>query len=83
MTYRSLLDLAMRAPRRVIILLVRLYQQILSPLLGGHCRFAPTCSDYFIEAVENYGPFRGALMGLWRILRCNPFSKGRYDPPSC
>ena len=65
---------------RGLILLVRLYQQTLSPLLGRQCRFVPTCSQYFIEAVRVRGPIRGTLAGLWRILRCNPLSRGGYDP---
>ena len=67
-------------PRRGLVLLVRLYQVTLSPLVGRQCRFVPTCSNYFIEAVEKYGAVRGALMGLWRILRCNPLSRGGFDP---
>ena len=59
---------------------VRLYQATLSPLIGRQCRFVPTCSEYFIEAVERHGPIRGAAKGLWRILRCNPLFKGGYDP---
>ena len=71
---------AAQAPRRVVILLVRVYQLTLSPLLGGQCRFWPTCSNYFIEAVAKRGAFVGSLMGFWRICRCNPFSQGGYDP---
>ncbi len=67
-------------PRRGLVLFVRLYQVTLSPLVGRQCRFVPTCSVYFIGAVETYGAVRGTLMGLWRILRCNPLSKGGYDP---
>ena len=67
-------------PRRGLVLFVRLYQVTLSPLMGRQCRFVPTCSAYFIRAVETHGAVRGALMGLWRILRCNPFSRGGYDP---
>lgn len=67
-------------PSRFVILLVRLYQTTLARFLGGQCRFTPTCSRYFIEAVEKRGALRGTLMGLWRILRCNPFSRGGYDP---
>jgi putative membrane protein insertion efficiency factor len=63
-----------------LIAMVRLYQALLSPWLGRQCRFVPTCSHYFIEAVQKRGPLKGSLMGLWRILRCNPFSKGGYDP---
>ncbi len=69
-----------RASQRMLVLLAELYQAILSPLLGGQCRFSPTCSNYFIEAVDKRGPIRGMLMGLWRILRCNPLGKGGYDP---
>lgn len=69
-----------KLPRSAVILLVRLYQLALSPILGGQCRFVPTCSRYFIEAVEKRGALRGTLMGLWRILRCQPLSKGGYDP---
>ena len=64
----------------LLILLVRMYQQTLSPLLGRQCRFVPTCSEYFIQAVRKKGPLRGAAAGLWRIVRCNPFSRGGYDP---
>ena len=64
-----------------LILLVRLYQVALSPLLGGHCRFQPTCSNYFLLAVRKYGPWRGAAKGLWRVLRCNPWGGRGYDPP--
>lgn len=66
--------------QRGLVLFVRLYQVTLSPLVGRQCRFVPTCSVYFIRAVETYGAVRGTLMGLWRILRCNPLSKGGYDP---
>jgi len=69
-----------RAPRLGLILLVRLYQVSLSPLLGRQCRFVPTCSEYFIQAVEKYGAFFGALRGLRRILRCHPWATGGYDP---
>ena len=64
----------------VLIALVRLYQLTLSRFLGGQCRFVPTCSEYFIDAVRARGPLVGSLKGLRRILRCNPFSKGGYDP---
>ena len=67
-------------PADLLVLLVRLYQGTLSPLLGGQCRFVPSCSNYFIEAVRRRGAIVGALLGLWRILRCHPLSKGGYDP---
>jgi hypothetical protein len=66
--------------RELLIALVRVYQIVLSPVLGGHCRFEPTCSDYFMDALHMRGVFRGVLLGAWRILRCNPFSKGGFDP---
>ncbi|MBX7073215.1 MAG: membrane protein insertion efficiency factor YidD [Pirellulales bacterium] len=65
----------------LLILMVRLYQATLSPLLGGHCRFEPSCSHYFIQAVEKHGPWRGAAKGVARICRCHPFHPGGYDPP--
>jgi len=67
-------------PARTLVLLVRVYQLTLSPIMGRQCRFVPTCSNYFIEAVRKRGALRGSLMGLWRICRCNPFSRGGYDP---
>jgi uncharacterized protein len=70
-----------RLPAHLVIGLVRLYQLTLSPLIGRQCRFQPTCSNYMIGAVEKYGVLRGVPLGLWRILRCNPFCKGGYDPP--
>ncbi len=65
---------------RILISLVRWYQKYVSPGLGNNCKYQPTCSQYMIDAITKYGAFRGTLMGLWRILRCNPFSKGGYDP---
>ena len=75
-TLRNLLT----APRRAVICLVRCYQATLSGLVGRQCRFTPTCSEYFVEAVEAYGVFRGGLKGLWRIVRCNPWGPSGYDP---
>ena len=65
----------------LLIALARVYQITLSPILGGHCRFEPSCSNYFILAVQKYGPWRGALKGVWRVCRCNPLSAGGHDPP--
>jgi hypothetical protein len=68
-------------PSWILIAGVRLYQIFISPLLGKNCRFTPTCSAYFIQAVRKYGAIRGSLRGAWRIVRCNPFNQGGFDPP--
>jgi putative membrane protein insertion efficiency factor len=65
----------------LLILPVRLYQVCLSPLMPPVCRFSPSCSEYFILAVQKHGPLRGACKGVWRICRCNPFCRGGFDPP--
>jgi putative membrane protein insertion efficiency factor len=70
-----------RALITLLILPVRFYQYAISPLLGGNCCFTPTCSAYFIQAVQKYGPIRGTIKGCWRICRCHPWSAGGYDPP--
>jgi putative membrane protein insertion efficiency factor len=75
------LRLIWKLPSYLLIAGVRLYQVTLSPFLGKQCRFQPTCSHYFIEAVQKYGAVRGSLKGTWRICRCNPFCQGGYDPP--
>jgi putative membrane protein insertion efficiency factor len=62
------------------ILAIRLYQVTLGPLMGGHCRFHPTCSRYAIEAYRVHGPIRGSWLTLRRIGRCHPFGRGGYDP---
>ena len=59
---------------------IRIYQKYLSPLKYTKCPYYPTCSQYGLEAIEKYGAFKGGLMAIWRSLRCNPFSKGGYDP---
>lgn len=66
--------------RTVALLLIRGYQTLLSPLVGRHCRFHPTCSAYTYEAIEKYGFFRGAGLGVRRLLRCHPFHEGGIDP---
>ena len=72
-----------RLPALALILLVRGYQYTLSPLMGifgVECRYQPTCSRYFIGAVEKYGAVRGAWRGILRLCRCHPFHPGGYDP---
>lgn len=70
-----------RLPGLLLIVLVRGYQWLISPVLGPHCRFQPTCSVYFIESVRKYGAIRGAWRGILRICRCHPWHPGGYDPP--
>ncbi len=65
---------------RPVIWLIRMYKRFVSPLFLPSCRFHPTCSQYTIEAIERYGALKGIAMGTWRILRCNPYSKGGFDP---
>lgn len=60
---------------------VRCYQVALRPLLPAVCRFTPSCSEYFILAVQKYGPLRGACKGIARLCRCNPWNRGGFDPP--
>ena len=78
---RSILTWLIRVPGLLLIGLVRFYQYFISPMFGPRCRFQPTCSQYFIEAVQKYGVLRGSMKGTWRILRCHPWCKGGYDPP--
>ncbi len=59
---------------------IRGYKRFISPMMLPACKFTPTCSEYAIEAVEHYGVVRGLAMAVWRVLRCNPFSKGGLDP---
>lgn len=66
--------------KNVLIALIRFYQKRISPLKKSCCRFYPTCSTYAIQAIEKKGVIRGTIMAIWRILRCNPFSKGGFDP---
>jgi putative membrane protein insertion efficiency factor len=67
-------------PKYYFILLIRLYRQFISPMLPPSCRHYPTCSEYAMEAIEKYGIFKGGYMASVRILKCNPFFKGGYDP---
>jgi len=66
--------------RRVLILLIKGYKKLISPMLPPSCRFYPTCSEYSIQALEKYGAIKGSGKSIWRILRCNPLNKGGYDP---
>ena len=71
----------LQLPTWTLVLLVRVYKWTLSPLVGRECRFHPTCSNYFIGAVQKYGAVRGSVKGIWRICRCHPWNAGGYDPP--
>lgn len=66
--------------RRLLIALIRLYQLLLSPVMGNACRFYPTCSSYGIEAIEKHGAIRGSYLTIKRIGRCQPCCQGGYDP---
>lgn len=67
--------------KKILIGLVKIYQKYLSPLKGhSTCIYFPTCSQYAVESIEKYGALKGGLLAVWRILRCNPFAKGGYDP---
>lgn len=64
----------------ILIWLITLYRKYISPLKRPCCRFTPTCSQYAIEAIEEWGAIRGLALAVWRILRCNPFGRGGIDP---
>ena len=66
--------------KNILIAMIRFYQKFLSPLKHTRCPYTPTCSQYGLEAIQKYGAFKGSLLACWRILRCNPFSKGGHDP---
>ena len=64
----------------IMIRMIRFYQKNLSPLKSTKCPYYPTCSQYGLEAIQKYGAVKGSVLAAWRILRCNPFSSGGYDP---
>jgi putative membrane protein insertion efficiency factor len=66
--------------RHALVALIKAYRLLVSPWLGGHCRYEPTCSAYAIEAIETHGVCRGSLMAIARIGRCHPFHAGGHDP---
>jgi len=69
-----------RAPRTILLAPIRLYRRIVSPLLTPRCRYHPSCSAYAVGVIERYGILRGGWLAGWRLLRCNPWSLGGYDP---
>ncbi len=66
--------------KNLLIKGIKFYQRNISPYKGYKCPYIPTCSQYGLEAIQKYGALKGGLLALWRIIRCNPFSKGGYDP---
>ncbi len=78
--FRWFVNLPGKLASETLIGLARFYQGAISPLLGAHCRYTPSCSEYFIQSVRQRGPIAGMLTGLWRICRCHPLAKGGYDP---
>jgi putative membrane protein insertion efficiency factor len=70
----------MSALRALVVAPIRAYQRVVSPLLPPRCKYEPSCSNYAAQAVEEYGILRGLILAGWRLLRCNPWSHGGYDP---
>lgn len=66
--------------KKILLFFLRAYKKIISPILPPSCRFTPTCSEYAMEAITRFGAIRGTLLGAYRLLRCNPFCRGGYDP---
>ena len=66
--------------KKIVIALIKGSRKYISPMKSTKCPYFPTCSEYGLQAVEKYGVIKGGLLAFWRILRCNPFSKGGYDP---
>ncbi|MFL5779677.1 MAG: membrane protein insertion efficiency factor YidD [Thermoleophilaceae bacterium] len=69
-----------RALREAFLLPLHLYRRVISPVLRPHCRYSPSCSEYALDAVREYGVIRGAVLAAWRVMRCNPWSHGGVDP---
>ena len=68
--------------KRLVLLPVHAYRRLISPLLPRRCKYEPTCSRYAVDAVQELGVVRGTVLAVWRLLRCNPWSHGGYDPVS-
>jgi uncharacterized protein len=66
--------------RRIAVLPLRAYQIFISPMFGAHCKYYPSCSEYAVQAVGRFGILRGLVLAGWRLLRCNPWSRGGFDP---
>ena len=72
----------MRMLKRLAVAPIRVYQRVLSPALGERCRYHPSCSEYAAQAITEFGILRGLVLAGWRLLRCNPWSPGGFDPVS-
>lgn len=70
----------MRAAVRIVQAPIEVYRRVISPALPRRCRYEPTCSSYAVQALEQFGILRGLVLATWRLLRCNPFNHGGYDP---
>lgn len=66
--------------KKLFIFIIKFYRKYISPMKSTKCPYIPSCSEYGMEAIEKYGALKGGALALWRIIRCNPFSKGGYDP---
>jgi uncharacterized protein len=66
--------------RRIVLSPIRVYQRLFSPMFGQRCRYYPSCSEYAAQAIERFGILRGLALAGWRLLRCNPWSRGGFDP---
>jgi len=66
--------------KKALVYIIKLYKKFISPVLPNSCKFMPTCSEYAVDAINKYGILKGSIKSIYRILRCNPFNKGGYDP---
>ncbi len=66
--------------RSIATLPIRVYQRLISPALGSRCKYYPSCSQYGVDAIARFGILRGVVLAVWRLLRCNPWSDGGFDP---
>ena len=67
--------------KALVLAPLRFYRRFISPAMAPRCKYHPSCSAYAVQAIERYGILRGLVLATWRVLRCNPFSHGGYDPP--
>ncbi|MEA2161565.1 MAG: uncharacterized protein QOD66_3945 [Solirubrobacteraceae bacterium] len=70
----------MSAIKATLVLPIRLYQRVISPAVGSRCKYYPSCSEYAAQSISRFGILRGLVLAGWRLLRCNPFSHGGFDP---